>query len=70
MASHTHFMLDALVYLADPDRSPQPATDERPGVATRVKHADDPRPERRRGRSRHLVTLLAAARATRPGSAA
>jgi hypothetical protein len=68
MASHTHFMLDALVYLADPDRSPQPATDERPGVATRMKHADDPRPERRR--SRHLVTLLAAARATRPGNAA
>lgn len=70
MASHSHFLIDALVYLADPDRSAQPAPNERPGVATRATPAGDPRPERRRGPQRHLSTLLAAARGIRPGSAA
>ena len=70
MASHSHFLIDALVYLADPDRSAQPAPNKRPGVATRAKPAGDPRPERRRSPQRHLRTMLAAARGIRPRSAA
>jgi hypothetical protein len=51
MASHSHFLIDALAYLADPERSPQPANDERPPVTVGP----------RRGARRHPALLLAIA---------
>jgi hypothetical protein len=56
MASHSHFLIDALAYLADADRSPQPAPDKRAAVATRTRRAGVAQPERR-----HPILLLAIA---------
>jgi hypothetical protein len=48
MASHTHFLIDALTYLADPERSPQtPAAEQPVAGAARADRTADPRLDRR-----------------------
>ena len=72
MASHLHFMIDALHYLDDPDRDAHSAADERASIAVRTGLDSRPPAERQRRarrRARFLGSVVTLARQARAGRA-